>query len=395
MKICDIVQFYSALSGGVKRYIHDKSAWLARGDDEHVLIVPGPVDRLRRLNRTRVYEIASPPLWGSRSYRILLARRRIAEIVRMEAPDLIETDAPYRSAWTALAAARASGAAIVGYYHSDYPRAIGRTAQRLGLRRCEPALTRGIERYLKRLYNRMDATLVASERFEAVLTAAGVERVIRAPLGIDTAVFAPQPRRDDWRAGLGVRPDETLLICAGRLAREKNIAAVLDMMAGLSERRPGCRLLLVGDGELRALVRRHEARRRDVLWIGHCSDPARLAQLYSAADVLVHAGTSETFGLVSLEAQACGARVLGVAGGGLEDTLDTVARADMASAATGPALAEALDRLLARPDRAEARAARAARVREQCGLDRAFGRLRACYAEQVAAVAARRRDLAA
>jgi len=43
MKICDLTQFYSPLSGGVKRYVHEKIAYIEKHapDDKHVLIVPG------------------------------------------------------------------------------------------------------------------------------------------------------------------------------------------------------------------------------------------------------------------------------------------------------------------------------------------------------------------
>ena len=43
MKLCDLTQFYSPLSGGVKRYVHEKIAYIQSATtDEHVLIVPGP-----------------------------------------------------------------------------------------------------------------------------------------------------------------------------------------------------------------------------------------------------------------------------------------------------------------------------------------------------------------
>ena len=43
MKICDVTQFYSPLSGGVKRYVHEKINYIqnAPDGDEHVLIIPG------------------------------------------------------------------------------------------------------------------------------------------------------------------------------------------------------------------------------------------------------------------------------------------------------------------------------------------------------------------
>jgi alpha-1,6-mannosyltransferase len=51
-----------------------------------------------------------------------------------------------------------------------------------------------------------------------------------------------------------------------------------------------------------------------VSWIQYCSDSADLARYYRAADLFVHPGIQETFGLVALESQACGTPVVGIRG---------------------------------------------------------------------------------
>src|SRR5215831_7472668 len=62
MKICDVTQFYSPLSGGVKRYLHEKIDYIDKRAprDEHVLIVPGARTKLKANGRSRVYTIRSP-----------------------------------------------------------------------------------------------------------------------------------------------------------------------------------------------------------------------------------------------------------------------------------------------------------------------------------------------
>ena len=49
-------------------------------------------------------------------------------------------------------------------------------------------------------------------------------------------------------------------------------------------------------------------------WIRYCTDAQQLAQFYCAADLFVHPGIEETFGLVALESQACGTPVVGIRG---------------------------------------------------------------------------------
>jgi alpha-1,6-mannosyltransferase len=51
-----------------------------------------------------------------------------------------------------------------------------------------------------------------------------------------------------------------------------------------------------------------------VSWIRYCDDSADLAKYYRAADLFVHPGVQETFGLVTLESQACGTPVVGIRG---------------------------------------------------------------------------------
>jgi alpha-1,6-mannosyltransferase len=101
-------------------------------------------------------------------------------------------------------------------------------------------------------------------------------------------------------------------------------------------------LLLVGDGELRHDVQADVRGRRDITWLPYLEDSERLADLYSAADLFVHAGVNETFGLVSLEAQACGTRVLAVRGGGLDETLAGEFPQIMAVDARGASFADAV-----------------------------------------------------
>ncbi|MFP4390274.1 MAG: glycosyltransferase, partial [Desulfococcaceae bacterium] len=134
-------------------------------------------------------------------------------------------------------------------------------------------------------------------------------------------VFRPRPGRERIRRAFGVREDSFLLLFTGRLAGMKNLDGLIGMMAELSETADDCHLVIAGDGEERETVLRAAAEREDVTWAAYVADRDRLAELYSAADLFVHAGTMETFGLVSLEAQACGTRVIAVRGGGMEETL--------------------------------------------------------------------------
>ena len=350
MKICDLTQFYSPLSGGVKRYVHEKIDYVRNHspEDEHVLIVPGPKTEVTTNARSRVYSIHSPLVSRSSRYRALLNLRAIEEILERERPDLIESSDPYQIGWKAIAAGRALKVPVVGFYHSHFPEAyLQGSAKFLGKRGTQRAmkLTRA---YVRKLYNRFQLTLVPSEVLAEVLSEWGVHNVRPVRLGVNTGVFKPAP--DDssaTRQSLGISRSQTLLLYVGRLAREKNTQTLFRGFE-LLRRRDGnhFHLLVIGDGPQRNRVARLQRCVRHVSWISYCSDCVELARYYRAADLFVHPGVQETFGLVAVESQACGTPVVGIRG----SYMDRIICHDQRSWArenSAEALAEAIEEAIA------------------------------------------------
>ena len=362
MKICDIVQFYSELGGGVKRYIDDKIRYFAHQPDiEHVVIVPSDRDAETTCGGSRIHEIKSMRLVGSDSYRLLVSRQRIRRIIEAERPDLIEVGDPYHTAWIAQGIARAASIPVVAYYHSDYPRAFGRTLSRFCGKPIGNLAETAITHYLTRLYNRMDATVVATPVLETLLRDIGIQRIIQVPLGTDVERFHPTDRRMQVLNDLGLPPDAKLLLYVGRMAREKNVVNLVHMMDRFDPSSKTA-LLLIGDGEQGRLVQRMARHRGNVFWHPYCNSPELLSVFYSAADAFVHAGTCETFGLVSLEAQACGVPVVVVKDGGVESTLRHEPHPAIATSAEPDDLHAAVLQLLGRNESTQDRVARRERI---------------------------------
>ncbi len=318
LKICDLTQFYSPLSGGVKRYLHEKIAYISNCSpgDAHVLIVPGSKTEVTTNARSRVYSIRSPLVSRSSRYRALLNLRAIEEILEHEHPDLIESSDPYQIGWKAIAAGRALRVPVVGFYHSHFPEAYLRGSTKfLGERGTQRAmkLTRA---YVHKLYNRFQATLVPSETLGDLLSGWGVRNVRSVRLGVNTGIFRPLP--DDGaatRESLGVGCGQTLLLYAGRLTKEKNTQTLLRAFELLRQRDQNkFHLVVIGDGPQRNKVQKLQCRVGNISWISYCADSIDLARYYRAADLFVHPGVQETFGLVALESQACGTPVVGIRG---------------------------------------------------------------------------------
>jgi len=318
VKICDLTQFYSPLSGGVKRYLHEKIAYIKNcsPEDEHILIIPGPKTEATSNGRSRIYSIRSPLVSRTARYRALLNLRAIEEILEREQPDLIESSDPYQIGWKAIAVGRALKVPVVGFYHSHFPEAYLKGTERFLGRQGTLRAIKLTRAYVRKLYNRFQATLVPSERLADLLSEWGVHNVRPVRLGVNTEVF--NLASDDapaTRQSLGVEPDQKLLLYVGRLAKEKNTQTLFGAFELLRRRDQNkFHLLVIGDGPQRHRVQKLRQRIGNVSWISYCTDSANLARYYRAADVFVHAGVQETFGLVALESQACGTPVVGIRG---------------------------------------------------------------------------------
>src|SRR3569623_1586046 len=195
----------------------------------------------------------------------------------------------------------------------------------------------------------------------------GVTRVALQPLGVDTTVFHPRRRDSNLRAELGLAPATRLLIYAGRLAREKNIPVLLEAVRRLGD---GYHLLLVGGGT-------RPRPQRNVCVYPYVSRAEDLARLFASSDALVHAGDQETFGLVVLEAMACGVPVVGVQAGGVAELVDPAVGL-LARPHDAAALAQAVADLYQREPQVLGRTARA-RVEQRYSWDRVFQHQLALY----------------
>jgi alpha-1,6-mannosyltransferase len=325
MKVCDLTQFYSPVSGGVKRYLHEKMDYIDghAPRHEHILIVPGAKTSLKANGRSRVYTIRSPVVSRTAQYRALLNLRAVEEILERERPDVIESGDPYQLGWKALKVGRALHVPVVGFYHSHFPEAYVRKSAMLLGKTATRRVMKLSRAYVRRLYNQHAVTVVASEPLGRVLQDWGVHNVRVLGLGVNTEIFRPDGSgAEAIRRSLGVTSSQTLLVYVGRLSKEKNTATLFRAFKTLLRRRPNeFHLLVIGDGPDRTQLRKLQVRTDRLSWIRYCGEPSELAGFYRAADLFVHPGVQETFGLAALESQACGTPVVGIRGSYMDNII--------------------------------------------------------------------------
>ena len=346
MKICDLTQFYSPVSGGVRRYIEQKSAFLRRHrpDCQHVVIVPGEKTDSSGDDQVRVYTIASQLLSRTSRYRALTKLHLVEEVLEKERPDIIESGDPYQVAWKAVASGRGLDIPVVGFYHSHFSESILRTVGKFLGPLAVTIAEETCRKYVATLYNRFECTFVPSPVLAKLLGSWGVENTHTVDLGVDDEIFRPEPADSAaTRQKMGISRDARLLLYVGRLATEKNVRTLFDAFTRLRSRSSEpYELLCLGDGTQRPSLISLQNQTPGVHWMPYCSDPAELARIYRSADLFVHPGVQETFGLVALESQASGTPVVGIKG----SYMDRIIFSDQkqwATENTPDALAEAIE----------------------------------------------------
>jgi glycosyltransferase involved in cell wall biosynthesis len=123
--------------------------------------------------------------------------------------------------------------------------------------------------------------------------------------GVDRDIFSPALRHD-------YSTEVKHLVCVSRVSKEKNLEEFFELDF------PNCKKIMVGDGPMR---KEYEARYPDVQFVGFKTG-RELATYYANADVFVFPSRWETFGIVMIEAMACGTPVAAYPCQGPEDVID-------------------------------------------------------------------------
>jgi glycosyltransferase involved in cell wall biosynthesis len=252
---------------------------------------------------------------------------RVARMIAAFAPDYLHIATEGPLGWAARGWARRHGRRFTSSFHTKFPDYV---SARFGL----PAAV--TYRVLRRFHGAGSATMVVTESMRAELASHGFTDLVPWVRGVDLAQFRPAPR-DPWE-GMA-RP---VLLYVGRVAVEKNLAAFLSLDM------PGSKAV-IGDGpQLAELKRQFPGAHFPGARFGEA-----LARAFAGADVFVFPSRTDTFGLVLLEAMACGTPVAAYPVTGPRDIL---AGAPPGVGACDADLSRAVLTALAHGDRAACRA---------------------------------------
>jgi glycosyltransferase involved in cell wall biosynthesis len=226
-------------------------------------------------------------------------RRALIRLWSARRPDIVHLATEGPLGWSALRAALHLGLPISSDFRTNFHAYSGHYGAGW--------LQRPIAAYLRRFHNRTALTMVPTESLRRELAGWGYRNLAVVARGVDTARFHPGRRSVALRTSWGAPSPRTLVVaCVGRLAPEKNLATLLDAFDAIARTTPRARLVLVGDGPMRAAL---QARRPDAVFAGQRGGED-LAAHYASADLFLFPSLTETFGNVTAEAMASGLPVV-------------------------------------------------------------------------------------
>jgi phosphatidylinositol alpha 1,6-mannosyltransferase len=321
-------------------------------------------------------QIPSAPMPGYADIRVASPdARTIGRTVRALRPDIVHCATEFVIGRLGQRAAMRSGIPVVTSYHTDF----GKYTEAYGV----PWMRGTVTAYLTRFHQRARRTYTPGSPAREELLARGIQDVEVWGRGVDTKTFHPIKRDADLRSALGV-DDRFLFLHVGRLAAEKGVQVLIDAYAIARAALPpdSTRLVIAGAGPERPALQARAG--EDVQFLGYLQRDSELPRLYASADAFLFASTTETLGLVVLEAMSSGVPVIATPEGGVRDHLRHELNGLAYAANDTEALANAMVRMATDHALRQRLASGARQHAEQLTWEMEYDRLLASYREVVA-----------
>ncbi len=329
MKVC-MVGHYPPHVGGIASYNYLLSRALEKRGDQ-VYAVTYPHEDIPKKDGIPVQAVSTPDIKGLRGmFFVLNGARKVIKMVRENDIDIIHAHFLFPPGMAGLIGAMVTGRPFYVTLH-------GSDVFLLSSKKFIRPLLRLI------LQNATGVFAVSESVKEEVLkmNIPGLENKIKVTWnGVDVDRFHPQ-KESSLRPELGIADDESVILFVGNLVHQKGLEHLLRAKKLMKEE---TRLVIVGEGpllnDLKGMVEYEKI--ENVIFAGRRQD---VENVIPAADVVVLSSVFESFGIVLLEAMACGKAVVGTNVGGIpelvnEDVGIVVEPQDPV------ALAEALDKLV-------------------------------------------------
>src|SRR6267154_550831 len=214
---------------------------------------------------------------------------------------------------TALLAAKMLNLQTSGIYHTDFPQYIRILTE-------DSFLESMAWRYMHWFYGQLDTVFINSEEYRQSWIKHGLDpsKLKIFPRGLDTELFNPARRNPVFFEKFGAGNGEVRLLYVGRISREKDLDLLAAAYHRLRDEGLQVQLFIVGHGPYSEAFAKSLP---EAFFTGYLTG-TELATAYASADIFVFPSTTDTFGNVILEAQACGVPVIVSDSGGPKELVE-------------------------------------------------------------------------
>jgi glycosyltransferase involved in cell wall biosynthesis len=358
--------FLPKVDGIVTRLTKTVQHLVAAGDEVLIFCPEGAPDSWMGAS---VMGVPAMPLPLYPELKLALPRPAVSESLERFRPDLVHVVNPAVLGLGGIWLAKTRNLPLVASYHTHLPKYL----EHYGMGMLEPLLWE----LLKAAHNQARLNLCTSTAMVGELSEKGIQHTALWQRGVDTELFRPELASETMRRRLHGHHDDTgnLLLYIGRLSAEKQIERIRPVLDAM----PQTRLALVGDGPHRQQLER-VFEGTPTTFVGYLAGE-ELAAAYASGDAFLFPSSTETLGLVLLEAMAAGCPVVGAARGGIPDIVSDGINGCLYDPDDATSLISAVTRLLG--DAAERRQLRQAarQEAERWGWAGATEQLRGYYRE--------------
>ena len=308
MKIAFFTETFLPKVDGIVTRLTKTIEFLTKNGDEVIVFCPeGCPDSYKGAT---IVGVAAMPLPLYPELKLGLPGPAVSDKLEAFKPDLIHVVNPAVLGLGGIWLAKTNNIPLIASYHTHLPKYL----EHYGMGMLEPLLWE----LLKAAHNQALLNLCTSTAMVNELEEKGIQRTALWQRGVDTTNFRPELRSEKMREKLFGKYQKTdsLLIYVGRLSAEKQIERIKPVLDNI----PGACLALVGDGPYRGQLEKI-FENTQTSFIGYLSGE-ELASAYASGDIFLFPSSTETLGLVLLEAMAAGCPVIGANKGGIPDIID-------------------------------------------------------------------------
>ena len=371
MKIAFFTETFLPKVDGIVTRLTKTIEFLTKNGDEVIVFCPeGCPDSYKGAT---IVGVAAMPLPLYPELKLGLPGPAVSDKLEEFKPDLVHVVNPAVLGLGGIWLAKTNNIPLIASYHTHLPKYL----EHYGMGMLEPLLWE----LLKAAHNQALLNLCTSTAMVNELEDKGIQRPALWQRGVDTENFRPELRSEKMREKLFGKYQNTdsLLIYVGRLSAEKQIERIKPVLDNI----PGACLALVGDGPYRGQLEKIFENTK-TNFIGYLSGE-ELASAYASGDIFLFPSSTETLGLVLLEAMAAGCPVIGANKGGIPDIINNGINGCLYNPDEKDngerSLIEATKKILADKNKKEAMRKEARKEAEQWDWNQATLQLQKYYAE--------------